>query len=201
MFVCLDDSSSLPYSLVCDFRPDCPDKSDESFCTRDPHCDGFRCRNGQCIKISKRCDVDRDCWDASDEDCDVYQQWTMSGDTFADPPAVIDFGLHDDLLYKALNPSDACPDTHFRLIGITTQMGASYPPDVISSLTLLVSPLNASVNPLLNAISVYRESRRKSQRLRLLKVLQSRCQKSQETNVFSVAMKRPSMRREQSLSN
>ncbi|PVD27155.1 hypothetical protein C0Q70_12309 [Pomacea canaliculata] len=114
MFVCRDHSNSLPYSLVCDFRPDCLDESDERFCERDHHCDGFKCRNGQCIELSKRCNIDRDCWDASDEDCVTFQEWTVPRTPFHAPPAVIDFSQQDDIIYKELNSSDACPDTHFR---------------------------------------------------------------------------------------
>ncbi|PVD28741.1 hypothetical protein C0Q70_11335 [Pomacea canaliculata] len=178
MFECFDRSSTLPYSLVCDFRPDCPDGSDENFCTRDPDCDGFQCRNGQCIQLSQRCDVNRDCWDASDEDCSKIQRWPQPYVTAVDPPAVIDFDQQGDLVYRTLNNSDPWVATH---------MGTSYPLELISGVTLLVYPLNASINPVLYAVGILRETRRKSQRQRLLRMLESVVQKTQGTGTLSIS--------------
>lgn len=60
------------------------------------------------------------------------------------------------------------------VIGISTHMEKSHPLDIITNLAFLVGPLNVSLNPVLYAISVLRETRGKSQRLRLLKVLEAR---------------------------
>ncbi|XP_025101653.1 low-density lipoprotein receptor-related protein 2-like [Pomacea canaliculata] len=85
-----------------------------SFCRRDYNCEGFTCLNGQCVDPDKLCDVNKDCWDGSDEECDVFQSWLINMSSFAYPPAVIDFGHKNDIIYTSLNSSDACPDTHFR---------------------------------------------------------------------------------------
>jgi hypothetical protein len=66
MFAC-DNDDRVHYTLLCDHRNDCPDKSDESFCIH-PHCAGFQCRSGQCVPRSQRCDEFVNCLDSSDED-------------------------------------------------------------------------------------------------------------------------------------
>ena len=66
MFTCEDDVTTFDYTLVCDFRHDCRDQSDESFC-KHPPCDGFLCDNGQCVRLDKRCNQVSDCMDNSDE--------------------------------------------------------------------------------------------------------------------------------------
>ncbi|PVD27184.1 hypothetical protein C0Q70_12338 [Pomacea canaliculata] len=369
MFVCLDHSNTLHYSLVCDFREDCKDGSDEIFCTREQHCDGFRCLNGQCIGSNKQCDLNRDCWDASDEDCSAFQNWYTNRQGFAEPPAVIDFDQHSNLVPSSMsvpslqildlsdnliswldmsyfmqfenlrvlrlagNPlqslftgykanfsaltyldlsrtllktfEDLVMSVYLLVVGtveevyrdrtwavgaviavlpflpflsqwdlyrqnsvcaplpvysdgsvgwpyvfsvtvalnlvlsltadlchvgslltcisshtvvdetkkgektlarrltlllatktlaclllgslaLSTYWEKSYPGDLINGLMLLIFPLNASVNPVLYGLGLYREERRKCQRQRLLKVLESRCQKTQETRIFAV---------------
>ena len=50
MFSCSSEVEHVPYSLVCDYRPDCRDYSDEDFCMfPESHCLGgsFRCGNQQ----------------------------------------------------------------------------------------------------------------------------------------------------------
>ena len=71
MFACDDETGgrTLPYTLVCDFRPDCDHSSDETFCMHRLQCDGYRCSSGQCAARSSHCDITRDCWDGSDEKC------------------------------------------------------------------------------------------------------------------------------------
>lgn len=66
MFTCEDDVTTFDYTLVCDFRHDCRDQSDESFC-KHPPCDGFLCDNGQCVRLDKRCNRVPDCMDNSEE--------------------------------------------------------------------------------------------------------------------------------------
>ncbi|PVD27182.1 hypothetical protein C0Q70_12336 [Pomacea canaliculata] len=186
MFLCLDNSNTLPYSLVCDFRLDCSDGSDENLCTRNQTCAGFRCLNGQCIASGKLCDAYKDCWDGSDENCDMFRGWLINATNFAFPPAVVDFSQQNDVIYKALNPSDPW---------VTTYLGTSYPLDVISSLTLLVGPVNAAVNPVLYAAGVLREARRKSRRLRLLKMLQSHCPNPHNLSISSLKITAPNLKR------
>ena len=53
-FPCSDGVDRVPYTLLCDHRPDCWDESDESFC-QFPPCDVFlelHCGNGQVISQS-----------------------------------------------------------------------------------------------------------------------------------------------------
>ena len=52
MFKCSNQMEHVPYPLVCDYRPDCRDHSDENFCIF-PSCSGesFQCGNKQVRKI------------------------------------------------------------------------------------------------------------------------------------------------------
>ena len=48
-FRCLNDVDHVPYTMVCDYRQDCSDNSDEDFCLFPP-CEGsfhFQCHNKQ----------------------------------------------------------------------------------------------------------------------------------------------------------
>ena len=49
-FACTDGAGDVPYTLVCDHRPDCGDDSDETFC-RFPPCHGssFNCGGSQVV--------------------------------------------------------------------------------------------------------------------------------------------------------
>ena len=51
-FPCTNGFEFVPYTLVCDFRPDCSDESDETFCFFPP-CDYnvFDCRNKQVLML------------------------------------------------------------------------------------------------------------------------------------------------------
>ena len=42
LFQCSQGRGTIPYTLVCDFRADCLDSSDELFCVHPQHSDGFR---------------------------------------------------------------------------------------------------------------------------------------------------------------
>jgi hypothetical protein len=57
---------TVHYSLVCDFKEDCPDSSDEAFCQHAP-CKQFTCDSGQCVSFTAVCDLLMDCLDNSDE--------------------------------------------------------------------------------------------------------------------------------------
>ena len=65
-FTCSDGVTKMSYSLVCDFRDHCKDRSDETFCHHPP-CVDFLFSNGQCVSHSKQCDMISDCLDHSDE--------------------------------------------------------------------------------------------------------------------------------------
>ncbi|KAL8619459.1 hypothetical protein ACOMHN_011810 [Nucella lapillus] len=60
-FTCLTTGEHVPYSAVCDWRQDCGDNSDESFC------------DGYCLPVYTRCNDMNDCPHHEDEaGCDVY---------------------------------------------------------------------------------------------------------------------------------
>ncbi|KAK7092030.1 hypothetical protein V1264_009639 [Littorina saxatilis] len=113
MFVCEDGRSTVPYSLVCDFREDCDDASDEAWCVHSEQCVGFTCRNGQCVAETAYCDVRRDCWDGSDELCDHAHLLTRTIVRML-PPTLISFDGQGNFSQTLLSPSDLCPETHLR---------------------------------------------------------------------------------------
>ena len=112
VFTCSNDGVTVPYSLVCDFRQDCRDKSDESFC-KHPVCGEFACTNGQCLSSNKKCNDHPDCLDDSDEiGCAVdfardtqipkpQQKWLINLDGR---------GYFRQHLMEAREP---CPETHY----------------------------------------------------------------------------------------
>ncbi|KAK7474727.1 hypothetical protein BaRGS_00034020, partial [Batillaria attramentaria] len=67
-FACKHGVGHVPYSSVCDFRPDCVDSSDElcvfPLCSAVSH---FKCGNQQCIKKSEKCDGVKHCVNEADE--------------------------------------------------------------------------------------------------------------------------------------
>ncbi|KAK7497049.1 hypothetical protein BaRGS_00011785, partial [Batillaria attramentaria] len=87
MFVCDASLQTLPYTLVCDHREDCPGGSDEGFCVYQA-CPQRQCRNGQCVTFDQWCDNMAHCVDGSDEECPVPLQ---ARDPSVPPPAVVTF--------------------------------------------------------------------------------------------------------------
>ncbi|KAL8623240.1 hypothetical protein ACOMHN_062727 [Nucella lapillus] len=83
MFPCDDGTTTLHHTFLCDFRQDCSDGSDESFCEH-LSCSGFLCSNGQCVLSSQRCNRYSDCLDDSDEaecpDDSSYLAWFTDTD-------------------------------------------------------------------------------------------------------------------------
>ena len=62
----------LLFIQVCDGVKDCSDGSDETIMgCKTETCDGFQCKNGNCISNLMTCDNEDDCGDASDESYDT----------------------------------------------------------------------------------------------------------------------------------
>ncbi|XP_070196645.1 G-protein coupled receptor GRL101-like [Littorina saxatilis] len=110
LFQCEHSSQSVHYTLVCDFRLDCPDGSDENFCVH-PQCAQDVCRTGQCLARDHRCDGMQHCDDGSDENC---PQSIKQAGSLVPPPAVLYFDGRGGYDVQPLNITDPCPDTHFR---------------------------------------------------------------------------------------
>jgi hypothetical protein len=76
-FTCDNGEETVHYTLVCDFRPDCHDQSDEAFCKYLP-CPEMICSNGQCFTFYQRCDFVADCVDRSDEEnCEMFTSYRV----------------------------------------------------------------------------------------------------------------------------
>ena len=114
-FSCDASDTKLSYTLVCDFRPDCDDDSDESFCQH-PSCDAFTCTSGQCVSYGARCNMVSDCTDDTDEiKCEGYTSlWLYLKDLPS--PVLIDFSRMRFTMGR-MGPNDTCPDTHYRCPG------------------------------------------------------------------------------------
>ncbi|KAK7105392.1 hypothetical protein V1264_016781 [Littorina saxatilis] len=123
-FMCTNSLESVPYSLVCDFRPDCSDNSDEQFCVHVP-CDRerhFECRNGQCVKRQAVCNDANDCLDGSDENrCTVQQNFSGRQIVW---PVVVKFNGYGQVEMIPLNSTHTfnnqsleCPAAHFQCPG------------------------------------------------------------------------------------
>ena len=115
-FLCDDEVTKVYYTLVCNFRQDCLDGSDEFFCQHPP-CDGFTCTSGQCVSYAKRCDIVSDCTDDSDEkDCSEYYEFKIKSEVLP-PPVLVKFdGVHSFIKVR-MNSDQTCPDTHYRCPG------------------------------------------------------------------------------------
>ena len=108
--------TEVSYSLLCDFRQDCTDDSDESFCYHPP-CTAFTCRNGQCVSISKYCNRYVDCQDDPDENgCSREQKPLLIGEMYQNQtnPFLINLDGGGYFTQQVMNPTDLYPGTHYR---------------------------------------------------------------------------------------
>ena len=114
-FACENRIRTLPFTLVCDHRPDCMDNSDEEFCVHEECSDSTCKRSGECISYSHWCDGMQHCEDKLDEEnCFLQPQAAVSR---LPPPAIVFLDGHGDFSQKPLSQGEACPDTHFRCAG------------------------------------------------------------------------------------
>ena len=116
MYACSSGYREVSYSLLCDFRQDCEDNSDESFCYH-PTCKGFSCPNGQCLSLNKRCNKVVDCLGGSDEDdCRLEQKWYDRDTTNQNQNTsyLINFDGDGFFTQRVMNITDPCPGTHYR---------------------------------------------------------------------------------------
>ncbi|KAL8602213.1 hypothetical protein ACOMHN_022726 [Nucella lapillus] len=121
-FTCTSGLQHVPYSVVCDHRHDCQDKSDEDFCSFPP-CDlalQIQCHNGkECLPRKVLCDGVLDCADSSDElSC---RRKARIGDRHINPPYIVSFEedfmnlkFGSAVLTQLNDTATPCPDTHFR---------------------------------------------------------------------------------------
>ena len=114
MYSCSTYNVMVHYTLVCDFRWDCPDGSDESFC-RHPSCDAFKCSNGQCILSDKRCNGKIDCLDNTDETICSFTHLPVTRMTrqHGQQRFLIELDGNGYFTYRSMNNSEICPETHY----------------------------------------------------------------------------------------
>ena len=114
VYTCISDKTEIPYTLVCDFRNDCANKSDESFCQHPP-CEAFSCHNSQCVTKSKKCNGLSDCLDNSDErECAISWKDYDKANYYHGSPLLIDLDGKGYFKFALMNISEPCPDTHYR---------------------------------------------------------------------------------------
>ena len=115
MYSCTSGDIEVSYSLLCDFRQDCADNSDESFCYH-PVCKGFSCTTGQCLPLSKRCNEYIDCLDGTDEnDCPQERGTVYVGEEGQNQNQsfLIDLDGKGYFTQRVMNLSEPCPGTHY----------------------------------------------------------------------------------------
>ena len=115
MYSCTSGDIEVSYSLLCDFRQDCADNSDESFCYH-PVCKGFSCTTGQCLPLSKHCNEYIDCLDGTDEnDCPLEGGAVYLGEEGQNQNQsfLIDLDGRGYFTQRVMNLSEPCPGTHY----------------------------------------------------------------------------------------
>ena len=127
LFECEDGLRTIPYTLLCDFRHDCLDRSDETFC-RHATCTGHLCRNRQCVTPGQVCDGMGQCADSSDEDgCLTSRSSTITRESnfprlpikesSLPYPSLLTLDGHGYFIQQKMDINQPCPDTHFRCLG------------------------------------------------------------------------------------
>ncbi|KAL8586920.1 hypothetical protein ACOMHN_051025 [Nucella lapillus] len=118
-FGCDSERQEVAYTLVCDHREDCSDRSDERFCVFAPcpRHSAFDCGDGHCIGLHQRCDFMKQCVLGTDEDgCNEETHEMYRSYKAALPaPALVDMDSRGLLVVKPLstvNSSMLCPSTH-----------------------------------------------------------------------------------------
>ena len=118
LFVCDDQKTTVPYTLLCNFREDCKDGSDEGFCVHSKHCRGFLCTNLQCIAQDRHNDNVNDCNDGSDEwKAGQSYNWLdvlIPNSTTLPVPHIINIEGFTQYSQTPLQHGEDCPETHFR---------------------------------------------------------------------------------------
>ena len=111
---CSGGYTEVSFSLLCDFRQDCVDNSDESFCHH-PVCTEFTCTNGQCVSMAKQCDRQIDCMDGSDENSCMSFQLGYADNKYDNRNSfLINFDSRGNFQFQVMNLTDPCPGTHYR---------------------------------------------------------------------------------------
>ncbi|XP_076438238.1 uncharacterized protein LOC143277337 [Babylonia areolata] len=116
-FRCAMTGDSVPYSLVCDWRQDCVDNSDEVFCGFPPCASSnFDCGQRQCVSLKQVCDQFVNCETGRDESyCDSSFNIIFN---VTRPPALVSFDRPGSFSLIALpGNTTRCPDSHFRCPG------------------------------------------------------------------------------------
>ena len=114
MFSCTSSDTEVSYSLLCDFRQDCEDNSDESFCYQPP-CAELSCTNGQCVPMDKYCNNRLDCLDGSDEgDCPWRFLYNKTDDSDQNHSYLIDLDGSGFFRQHVHDIKQPCPGTHYR---------------------------------------------------------------------------------------
>ncbi|XP_025078664.1 uncharacterized protein LOC112554826 [Pomacea canaliculata] len=119
MFECASGADDVPYTLVCDRRPDCEDRSDEDFCLF-PVCPvrvAFPCSYDQCVPMGEYCDGLEQCFNGADEDsCEINSLYRKDADISL--PAIVNMTGKGSFNIE-IHPDSgfACPPTHFRCPG------------------------------------------------------------------------------------
>ena len=116
MYSCTSDGTEVSYTLLCDFRQDCADNSDESFCHH-PACKRFVCTNGQCLSAGDFCNILQDCVDGSDEENCMPQKSAPSilgKHQSQNDSIMISFDGRGHFYQRVMNITEPCPGTHYR---------------------------------------------------------------------------------------